>query len=167
VLKPHFMKTQLSAYVTFGLLLVSGCGAGQVSDGDLSAEQYLDGAKEDSARKQKHPEIFRCDTDADCVAVEQAGCCQNGYMAAVNGTEVEAYETTYACTKAQICPRFVVNDARVAQCDIPNHQCQMIDPSQIRCGGFIAPERQHSCPAGWTCKVSTIPDLPGTCVEEE
>ena len=79
------------------VVLVVGCGAGQVDDGDLSAEQDIQSAKEDSAQRKAHPELYACQTDSDCVAIEKAGCCPNGFLVAVNKDEVKAYETTYAC----------------------------------------------------------------------
>ncbi|HEY2744271.1 MAG TPA: hypothetical protein VGL86_06600 [Polyangia bacterium] len=146
------------------VMLMIGCG-GQASSGDLTADQDLSDAKEDSARKQSHPEFYKCATDDDCVAIDQAGCCPNGFLVAVNKKEVKAYDTKYACTNPpQFCPLFVVDDKRVAQCDFSHHQCQMIDPTDIRCGGFIDPSLQHSCPAGFSCQFNTVPDVPGTCV---
>jgi hypothetical protein len=147
------------------MVLVVGCGAGQVDGGDLTADQDVDSSKEDSARKKSHPEFYQCDVDADCVAVDKAGCCPNGFLVAVNKGEVKAYDTKYACTTPPAtCPLFVVHDTRVAQCDIPHHQCQMIDPTQIRCGGFIAPAMQHNCPTGFECHYQGVPDLPGHCI---
>ena len=146
------------------VMLMVGCGAGQVDNSTLNADQDVDSAKEDSARKKSHPELYKCEADADCVAVEKAGCCPNGFLVAVNKDEVKAYDTKYACvTPPQFCPLFVVNDTRVAQCDIPHHQCQMIDPAQIRCGGFIAPAMQHQCPTGYECHFQGVPDVPGFC----
>ena len=90
--------------------------------------------------------------DADCVAIEKAGCCPNGFIVAVNKDEVKAYETKYACTTPPaICPMFVVKDTRVAQCDFQAHTCQMIDPTQIHCAGFINPS--HACPDGFSCEL--------------
>lgn len=147
------------------VMMLVGCGGGQVNSGDLSADQDLASGKEDSARRKSHPELYNCQTDDDCVAVDKAGCCPNGFLVAVNKGEVKAYETKYACTdSAPICPLFVVDDTRVAQCDFGTHQCQMIDPTQIRCGGFIAPSRQHQCPTGYDCHYTNVPDLPGSCV---
>jgi len=147
------------------VMLLIGCGAGQVDNGDISADQDVDSAKEDSARKKSHPEFYTCQTDSDCVAVEKAGCCPNGFLVAVNKGEVKAYDAKYACTTPPAtCPMFVVDDKRVAQCDFSSHQCQMIDPTQIRCGGFIAPAFQHQCPANFECHYQNVPDLPGNCV---
>lgn len=115
--------------------MLVGCGAGQVQNGDLTANQDVESAKEDSARKKSHPEFYKCDVDADCVAVEKAGCCPNGFLVAVNKDEVKAYDAKYACTTPpQTCPLFVVHDTRVAQCDFQAHACKMIDlvPAQQR-----------------------------------
>jgi hypothetical protein len=151
-------------FAAVSMMMVVGCGAGQVDGGDLNADQDVDSAKEDSARKKSHPEFYKCDVDADCVAVDKAGCCPNGFLVAVNKGEVKAYDTKYACmTAPAACPLFVVHDTRVAQCDIPNHQCRMIDPEQIRCGGFIAPAMQHQCPMGYECHYQGVPDVPGFC----
>jgi hypothetical protein len=150
------------------VMVMIGCG-GQVSGGDLSAEQDLSDAKEDSARRQSHSEYYQCESDDDCVAVEKAGCCPNGFLVAVNSCQVTAYDAKYACDNpGQICPRYIVDDTRVAQCDYTTHQCQMIDPTQIRCGGFIDPSLQHSCPTGFSCQLnSAAADLPGTCVASQ
>jgi hypothetical protein len=146
------------------VMMLVGCGAGQVDNGDLTADQDVDSAKEDSARKKSHPEFYTCKDDSDCVAVEKAGCCPNGFLVAVNKNEVKAYETKYACTTPpQTCPLFVVHDTRVAQCDFQAHACQMIDPTQIHCGGFINPN--HSCPDGFSCNFAGhVPDVGGSCV---
>ncbi len=160
------MSTKIKlGFGALAMVVMVGCGAGQVDSGDLTAEQDLTSAKEDSACRTSHPEFYQCQTDADCVAVEKAGCCPNGYLVAVNKDEVEAYDTKYACTTPPAsCPMFVVNDTRVAQCDFQAHQCQMIEPTAIRCGGFIAPERQHQCPTGFECNFQGhVPDVPGAC----
>ncbi len=153
----------------FGALSIAfalvGCGAGQVGNGDLTPAQDVEGAKADSLQKSQHPEFYSCQTDTDCVAVEKAGCCPNGFLVAVNQGEVKAYDTTFACTNPPAaCPLFVVHDTRVAQCDFSTHQCQMIDPTAIRCEGFIDPSMQHHCPTGYECNFAGhVPDVPGTC----
>lgn len=145
-------------------LVLAGCG-GVAQSSDLTPAQDVDSGKEDSLRKSAHPELYACQTDADCVAVEKAGCCPNGYLVAVNQDEVKAYETIYACqAQPAACPLYVVNDTRVAQCDYGTHQCQMIDPAQIVCGSFIAPARQHQCPTGYACSYAgRLPDTGGRC----
>ncbi|MGZ3408109.1 MAG: hypothetical protein ACXVAN_16780 [Polyangia bacterium] len=158
-------KIKLGFSAVSMVVLLAGCGAGAMDNGDLTADQDVDSAKEDSARKKSHPEFYKCDTDADCVAVDKAGCCPNGFLVAVNKNEVKAYDDKYACTTPPAaCPLFVVHDTRVAQCDFQKHSCQMIDPTQIRCGGFIAPAMQHHCPTGYECHYQGVPDLPGSCV---
>lgn len=145
-----------------------GCGGVAQQSADLTPDQDAQSSKEDSLRKSAHPEFYSCQTDDDCVAVEKAGCCPNGFLVAVNKDEVKAYDETYACTTAPVaCPLFVVHDTRVAQCDFGSHQCHMIDPTQIRCGGFIAPAMQHQCPSGFECNYAGhVPDVPGTCVAQ-
>ena len=161
------MSTQIKlGFAILSVLTIAGCG-GQTSTNDLTADQDVESGKEDSARRRAHPELYACATDDDCVAVEKAGCCPNGFLVAVNQGEVKAYDTTYACqTPPAACPLLVVHDTRVAQCNFGTHQCEMIDPSLIRCGGFIDPSMQHHCPSGWQCDFSGhVPDLPGTCVQ--
>src|SRR3954464_10245072 len=87
-------------------LLGGGCGAGQVGgEQDLTASQDVESGKEDSARKGTHPSYYKCAADADCIAVEKAGCCPNGYLVAVNKDKVQAYSTTFACeTPPRFCP---------------------------------------------------------------
>lgn len=158
--------------IKLGLLLAmavvmatSGCGGAVQASGDRTAVEDVASAKEDSAQKTEHPELYACQTDADCVAVEKAGCCPNGYLVAVNKDEVDAYAATYACTaRSPICPTYVVQDTRVAQCDFQAHQCRMMAPTDIHCGGFIAPARQHQCPAGYVCQLGSVPDVGGSCV---
>jgi hypothetical protein len=156
------IKLGLGLALAVGLI---GCGAGQVgSEQDLTAAQDVDSGKEDSARKGSHPSYYKCEADSDCVAIEKAGCCPNGYLVAVNKDKVKAYNTTFACTTPpQFCPHFVVNDTRVAQCNFGKHQCEMLEPTAIRCEGFIAPPLQHHCPTGFECKFAGVPDVPGTC----
>ncbi len=116
------------------------------------------------ALSAKGKDFFACKVDSDCVAIPLAGCCDNGYKVAVNVNEVDAYDAANACTTPNpVCPLFVINDTRVAQCDFTTHACQMIDPTQIHCGGFINPS--HSCPSGYSCKFSGVPDVGGTCVQ--
>ena len=37
--------------------------------------------------------VFSCAVDSDCIAVPLAGCCDNGYLAAVNKTRSEDYDS--------------------------------------------------------------------------
>jgi len=160
-------KIKLGLGLALVVGMVMGCGAGQGGSQDLTADQDIESGKEDSARKGSHPSYYKCDTDADCVAVEKASCCPNGYLVAVNKDKVQAYATTFACNEPpHVCPHHIVNDTRVAQCNSEKHQCEMIDPSQIRCEGFVLPAYQHHCPTGWSCKLGNVPDVPGSCVAD-
>jgi hypothetical protein len=104
-----------------------------------------------------------CTTDADCVAVFAGGCCPDGSKAAVNVGSTADYAAATACTQPpQTCPLHVIHETRVAQCDTGSHQCAMIEPTDIRCGGFTT--NPHHCPSGFACEVNTIPDIPGTCI---
>jgi hypothetical protein len=107
--------------------------------------------------------VFTCARDTECVAVPQAGCCHNGWNQAVNQSRVEEYGALYACTDvAPVCPTYIVQDKRVAECSNVTHKCEMIDPSQIRCGGFI--NNAHQCPAGWRCQLTPPGDIAGHCI---
>jgi hypothetical protein len=107
--------------------------------------------------------VLTCAADSDCVAVPRAGCCDNGYLAAVNQARTADYALLYACTDATpVCSQLKVDDTRVAQCDFSAGKCRMIAPQDIHCGGNINPA--HGCPQGWQCKLATIADLGGSCV---
>lgn len=90
--------------------------------------------------------ITACTTDADCVAVDQGGCCHNGYLAAVNKHHVKAYENSTACktNPPPFCPQFLVHDTRVAQCNEKVGKCEMVAPTDCRTNG---------CGTGSTCQV--------------
>jgi hypothetical protein len=107
--------------------------------------------------------FISCAVDNDCVAVPQGGCCDNGYLVAVNSCSVDDYYFSTMCTDAsQICSNLYVNDTRVAYCDFSQHACTMIEPTQIHCNGFINPN--HQCPTGYQCQFHGVPDVGGTCV---
>lgn len=103
-----------------------------------------------------------CQVDEDCVAVPLAGCCHNGWKVAVNRNEVDAYDQANACHERRpICPMYIVNDTRVAECSHATKQCEMVAVDQISCGGFIVDP--HRCPSGYECVFRHVPDIPGTC----
>ena len=109
-------------------------------------------------------DFYSCGSDSDCVAIDKGGCCPNGIKVAVNKSEVKAYEKDTACENPPAtCPLYVIDDTRVAECNTSTKKCEMVDPSTIRCGGFTV--NPHSCPSGWTCKYNSVPDVPGTCVQ--
>lgn len=51
----------------------------------------------------------------------------------------------------------------VPECNFATNRCEMIQPTEIHCGGFIA--HTHSCPDGYTCHLQVSnPDAGGSCV---
>src|SRR5262245_26827916 len=103
-----------------------------------------------------------CTTDADCVAVPAGGCCPDGRSAAVNTGSVDAYAAATTCTEPpHVCPLHVILETRVAQCDQDTGHCAMIEPTDIRCGGFTM--HPHACPAHYDCHYDAVPDIPGHC----
>ncbi len=84
-------------------------------------------------------DYLSCNADSDCMAVAREACCHNGYKDAVNKDKVAAYCTANACqVTSPLCPHFMVEDTRVAQCNAASHQCEMVEPNTIRCGGDAA-----------------------------
>ncbi len=104
-----------------------------------------------------------CQTDADCVAIDEPACCPDGRKVAVEKDHVTAYEDANACTNPPTtCPLAVVYDQRAALCDNTTHECAMVDPTDIACGGFT--RNPHACPTGYTCNFEGhVPDVPGVC----
>ena len=105
-----------------------------------------------------------CTTDSDCVATTQAGCCPNGRLAAVNASDVDAYYAANVCLSKKLCPIAMIHDTRVAQCNTTKKRCELIEPTAMACGGFVI--NPHSCPDGFSCQASQIPDAPGRCVAD-
>lgn len=138
----------LSALAVFATL--GGIGCSSADDTAQSDEDIKAG-------------VYSCKVDSDCVAISKGGCCPNGWNVAVNKTKVKSYEASHECNDPQICPLYVIDDTRVAECNTGTNKCQMVEPDAIRCGGFTT--NPHKCPKGWSCKANKIPDVPGTCVE--
>jgi hypothetical protein len=73
--------------------------------------------KEGAKSADAAADYLACQVDSDCIAVAKAGCCNNGYKAAVNKDRIEAYRAANVCkTGRAICPQFMVDDQRVAHC---------------------------------------------------
>jgi hypothetical protein len=111
----------------------------------------------------KAADYFSCKVDSDCVAEPQGGCCPHGYKVAVATKDVKAWEKTQQCnvTPHPICPLYLVDDTRVAECNNTTHACEMVAIDAIQCGGFIV--NHHACPDGYDCTGAKNPDLPGMC----
>lgn len=165
----------LPGLLCVGALALAGCS----SEADPSATQsgalHLIGSREHrgcggddggvsvSGDAGDAGDFVACQTDDDCAAVPLAGCCHNGWKTAVNREEVDAYDAANACHQPRpICPMYIVNDTRVAECNRASLQCEMVQIDQIACGGFIA--HPHRCPAGYGCVYGHVPDVPGHCV---
>ena len=104
-----------------------------VSQESRKAAQYtLDlerpAAAAESAPKANPEAYLTCRADSDCIAVERAGCCHNGWKDAVNQTQVAAYLQAHPCgTPRPICPMYMVNDRRAPSCNQATGRCQMLE----------------------------------------
>lgn len=155
-IKSAFSFLSLCALASFGIV---ACSA---NTDDASAEPASE-IQDSELRKS----ITSCAVDSDCVAVPRGGCCNNGYNEAVNTHHTKAYENASKCkaNPRPMCPMFIVNDTRVAQCNTGTKQCQMIAIGDIACGGFIM--NAHQCPTGYSCShIGVNPDAGGKCVND-
>ena len=107
--------------------------------------------------------VYSCKVDSDCVAISKGGCCPNGWKVAVNKHKVQQYDSSHECKNPQVCPLYVIDDTRVAECNVDTQKCEMVAPEDIACGGFTT--NPHKCPKGWTCEANKIPDAPGSCAQ--
>jgi hypothetical protein len=115
-----------------------------------------------TGKKAKKADFYSCKVDSDCARVPK-NCCTNLGNTAVNVNEKQAYHDSLNCSSSRICPMFMTPpDPSVAECGA-NHQCTLVKPADIACGGFTA--NAHQCPANYKCVQSSTPDVPGTCVE--
>lgn len=143
------------------LLSLTACGLPPAEDDAPVGE-----TQEEVKSHVSHPAHgwFACAVDSDCVAVPRAECCGTGWKEAVNKHHVKAYEHSITCPKHQICPLYVIDDTRVAECNNDTGKCEMIDPAAMSCGGFV--RNHHECAPGYSCEANAkIPDLPGKCVK--
>ncbi|HEX8954334.1 MAG TPA: hypothetical protein VF945_20915, partial [Polyangia bacterium] len=121
--------------------------------------QRAAGGKADAAN-DGGSSLFGCKVDSDCIVIEDDTSCADGVLVAVNKDHADEYCGADAAVDCSI-PAW--SDTRVAQCDFSAHACQMIDPTQIHCGGFINPN--HGCPDGFSCDFhGHVPDVGGSCV---
>ena len=75
-------------------------------------------------------ELVACTADSDCVAVDRAGCCHNGWKEAVLAQKADAYADAYKCTQpGTLCTRIMVRDLRVPKCDATSKKCVMATAS--------------------------------------
>ena len=114
-------------------------------------------------------DFFSCNADSDCIAVPRAACCNNGYKEAVNKHKTRQYADANVCTQPQICPLFLINDTRVAECNTASKKCEMVAVADIACGGFV--RNAHQCPADQDCLTGPVvgrhPDVPGVCAPKQ
>ena len=89
-----------------------------------------DDAGDDEGGDYGDPTPFAsCSVDADCIAVDRLGCCDNGWKVAINRAETAAYDASFTCeTPRPICAMYRVIDQRVAKCDGETHLCTMVAP---------------------------------------
>jgi hypothetical protein len=108
-----------------------------------------------------------CNTDADCVKIHET-CCDNLGWTSVLASNEKAYTDSLACDEHPICPMIAtLPDYSAAECNQTTHTCELVQPKDIACGGFVAPPAQHQCPAGYQCRhdAGANPDVPGSCVQ--
>jgi hypothetical protein len=111
-------------------------------------------------------DFFSCHTDADCVAVPARMCCPDCSLAAVNKSQKSAYQSQPLDCPSQVCPIACRLDTRVAECNTATNQCEMVEISDIACGGFTA--NPHKCPTGYDCTLPVShPDVPGSCTPSD
>jgi hypothetical protein len=148
------MTKSLASLVAVSFALVAtACGSAPAPEASRSSGQA----------QTVDPAFTLCAFDSDCVAIPQAGCCSNGWLAAVNVDLVASYEAANACTQQTICPQYVVNDTRVAQCGNASLACELVAPTSVRCGGDGV--NPHSCPTGYTCVLGPDDTTVGTCAQ--
>jgi hypothetical protein len=135
-----------AAFSAFAL----ACSSSPSGEGSASSGQAVT-----APTSNVDPAFAVCGTDLDCVSVPQAGCCHNGWLAAVSSSSTADYAAANTCTQQPVfCPLYIVNDNRLPEC--LSNQCAMVAPSDIDCGW------DHACPSGYGCQRS---NGHGTCVQ--
>ncbi len=137
----------LFALVSLTSVSVAACAANT----DSTDEGASSAADQDLKKS-----IQACSADDDCVAVPKGGCCDNGWLEAVNKHHVKQYENATKCTAnpRPMCPMYLVHDTRVPAC-VAN-KCTMVDakdagPTDCRSTGCAAGETCQICWASYAC----------------
>jgi hypothetical protein len=133
--------------------LTSFSVAACASNTDPSADSTEEDPTASDQQDLSMAKITACTADADCVAVPVGGCCGNGYNAAVNKHHTKAYENSSKCTAnpRPMCPRYLVHDTRVAQCNEKAGKCEMVAPKDCRTTGCSAGATCQMCWANFAC----------------
>jgi hypothetical protein len=107
------------------IALLAACSARSDPSPSGTDEAPIAVAPPDTTRGEDAGPFAACLVDSDCVAVPQVGCCDNGWLAAVNRGEVRAYEGSFVCPEEHpICPMYRVDDRRLAKC--VTKRCEMV-----------------------------------------
>lgn len=82
----------------------------------------------DDAADAGNAQYRACQQDGDCTAVPRVGCCNNGWLEAVNIGQKDAYAKSFTCpTPRPMCPMYMVHDTRTPRCDPGTHLCTMVN----------------------------------------
>ena len=110
------------------------------------------------------PDLFGCAADADCVAAAKVGCCQNGEKVAVRANAADAYARSFTCPDPHpVCPMYLVQDLRIAECNAGTRACEMVKIEEVRCGG--AGKDRHVCPEPYKCGAPKPGAEGGSCTK--
>lgn len=111
--------------------------------------------------------VSGCAVDADCVKVSKI-CCENlGQWTAVRAGREQAFRDSLACPAPLMCPMIMTKpDYAMPQCNQATRKCELVQPKDIACGGFVPAGTQHECPEGYQCRYDDpTGDVPGKCVQ--
>ena len=86
------------------------------------------GPANDDSADAGNAQYRACRQDGDCIAVPRVGCCNNGWLEAVNATQKDAYAKSFTCPAPHpMCPMYIVHDTRTPRCDTTTHLCIMVN----------------------------------------
>ena len=159
----------MSLKTVFSMLALTVVGSLSVAACAAPTEEAADPQEEPAQSQDEELRLAKfnnCNLDSDCVATPKPACCPNGINVAVNKSKVASFDKDNACTlPPQACPRFLILDTRVAECNTGSKKCEMVNPEDVRCGGFT--RNAHKCATGYSCDHTGIhPDVPGKCVKD-